>query len=163
MIDLERTRLTSQGDPLASQSSYRSSGPNSLPSNRVHQVTNALKVEKTAIPLLSLNPNLRYNYDEAYLAYVDPQTNKPKEKPQTLGRIDTQELPKKVHKRVEHKTYEQILQEREAKKFEEEKKQRDMEEAEKLRPVTSIRSQQGHRFIKKVPIGDQQMANELAH
>lgn len=44
---------------------------------------------------------------------------------------------------------------------EEERRKKEMDEAEKLRPVTLIRSSQGHRFIKKVTDGDELMANEL--
>jgi len=36
-----------------------------------------------------------------------------------------------------------------------------MAEAEKLKPVTLIRSQQGHRFIKKVPQAEEHMLHEL--
>lgn len=111
--------------------------------------------------MLAFNANLRYNHDEPQFAYYDPKENKPQREKAQPGRADISEPPKKASKRLEHKTYDQLLREKEEQKKEEELRKIEMEEAEKLRPVTLIRSQQGHRFIRKVPNGDESMAHEL--
>ena len=55
----------------------------------------------------------------------------------------------------------QLLKEKADKEAADIKRRKEMAEAEKLKPVTLIRSQQGHRFIKKVPQAEEHMLHEL--
>lgn len=86
VMDVERTRPSLRNEPIMSQlSSFRSSVQGGQSQAQINP--GALKVEKTQAPMLTLNANLRYNYDDAYLAYADPSQGKQKEKAQP-GRND---------------------------------------------------------------------------
>ena len=60
-----------------------------------------------------------------------------------------------------YQTYGELLREKEEKAAEDDRRKKAMEEAEKLRPITLIRSQQQDRFIRTVATGDNAMMNEL--
>ena len=60
-----------------------------------------------------------------------------------------------------YQTYSEHLKMQAERAAEEKRRKQEMIEAEKLRPVTLIRSQQGHRFIRTVESGDKAMKNEL--
>jgi len=62
-----------------------------------------------------------------------------------------------------YQTYGELMREQGERAVEEERRKKAMDEAEKLRPITLIRSQQNHRFIRPVASGNKAMNNELEH
>ena len=62
-----------------------------------------------------------------------------------------------------YQSFGDMQREKEQRLAEEERRKKAMEDEEKLRPVTLMRSKQGHRFIRKVPKGDEAMQIELDH
>ena len=90
------------------------------------------------MPFLPLNPNVTNKSDEAFLGHIDKDPNKGiKDK---NAKSDA-EPPRKAHSKVKHKTYQMDLDEKTKKALEKEQEYKVMEEAEKLMPVTRIRSQ----------------------
>ena len=120
-----------------------------------------------AAPFLPINPNVRNKTDEAYVSHVMRESRelnkneKDKGRSSIISAVDQTESTRKQQINSKFPTYSQILKDQADKAIEEERRQKEMAQAEKLRPATMIRSQQPHRFIKTVPAGEQCMRQEL--
>ena len=115
---------------------------------RLRYVTNSLRVERKAVPFLNVNPNLKRS-DEPHL-YVYNFMNDQEIKNADAAKKSAQKVSPKYPTFIVAKDAAQLAKE-------EEVRQKQMRDAEKLRPVTLIRSQQGHRFSRKIRLGDTAM------
>ena len=89
------------------------------------------------------------------------KNEKDKGRSSIISAVDQTESTRKQQVNSKFPTYSQILKDQADKAIEEERRKKEMAQAEKLRPATMIRSQQPHRFIKTVPAGEQCMRQEL--
>lgn len=167
-MEIDQRLKTHSNLGQVTQSTYRSDEAGSpLRSNRIQFNSHQLRVERQAAPFLPLNPNVRQKQEEAYVSHVMRDSREPNKNDKDKGRssismaADQTDANRKQRTSPKFPTYSQILKDQADRTIEEERRKKEMLQAEKLRPATMIRSQQPHRFIKTVGAGDQCMRQEL--